>query len=539
MAAQGSFKRINNYSKVLSKHCRKQSVLIYILCGLQAFFMLFRILAFDDSNGAYTDFYVIGRLFGIAAALSGVLIIPAVFRELYNRQFADVEYSLPMSASERFSSKLLTLLKNHLLPFIICQTAVLVLGIIMLSAKSVEMLVHVYLDNLLDLLFTDAVSLLCVSCCGCLAECIYTPLFSAAALSLLFPLLYNKFIVILSGRIIVSETVRNFYIGYPMINNLIINGELFDLPDNIYNDSTYSVSPAVWIIPLVLNLLICIGLIYLAFRIYRKRSGLNTGKPMVFKAFRTVFIALVTLTVILVFFMNSFYLSIFVGMLIFLGISITSNRAKISMRDLAFMMAGYLGCLAAVLITGFISYITGGFGHLRAAVPDEYNSDNAYVTVYMVSEDYEYKEYLVSRKMQKCSKEGNLPESAVADIDDINTVFDEVGSLDKRFKKSLGENIADYLDLVRYEDNYSYYLYDKTWSSGDIEVAAEKARLVGENGNDPYFEIETREKMLIHVDLETLENYRSKLESRGFLSEKYSRSEDYDSDYVDHYETMA
>ena len=103
MAAQSSFKRINNYSKVLSKHCRKQSMLIYILCGLQAFFMLFHILAFGDPNGAYMDFYVIGRLFGIAAALSGVLIIPAVFRELYNRQFADVEYSLPMSSSGVFT----------------------------------------------------------------------------------------------------------------------------------------------------------------------------------------------------------------------------------------------------------------------------------------------------------------------------------------------------------------------------------------------------------------------------------------------------
>ena len=513
MAVQSSFKRINNYSKVLYKQCRRQSVLILILCAIQALLMIVHNVSFGRIIGGEADFFVIGRMFGLAAALAGVLIVPAVFRELYNRQFADVEFSLPLSASERFRSKLLVLVKHHFLPFMICQTLVLVLSVIQLSPDDAELILHAYLDSVVSLLFTDAVSLLCVSCCGSLAECIYTPLLSSAALSMLFPLCYRKFVMFTAGRMTVPMSGESFYLGYPMVNNFITSGEPFEVPDVIYSIPSWYDRPAEWIIPPVINILLCAAMIFLAYRIYRKRSGLNTGRPMVFKAFRIAFTALVTLTVIIYFFLNSFYLAIFVGLLAFLGISIMSKRAKVSLRELAIMMSGYLGCLAAVLITGFVSYVTGGFGYLKSAVPEVFDSDSTCLNVYMVTDKYEYTESLISRKqwedpLKKTPDEIYFSESTVASFDDVKTVFDEVSSLDKRFSKSLGGNIADYWDLIMYEDNDYFSFYDNKRAPGTILAAA------------GMWDSDEREEIMINVDLDTLEDYRSKLEERGFLTER-------------------
>ena len=58
----------------------------------------------------------VGLLLLCAGALMGPVFAVGVFREMHNRQQSDVIFALPMSAGERYVSKLLALVYLHILP---------------------------------------------------------------------------------------------------------------------------------------------------------------------------------------------------------------------------------------------------------------------------------------------------------------------------------------------------------------------------------------------------------------------------------------
>ena len=201
MAAQTSLNRISAYSKVLSKNCRKQSMLTLTLCALGALLCCIHFIAFGEiDNSGAREFLEIATLVNAAAALSGVLLIPAIFRELYNRQYADVEFSLPMSASERYRSKLLVLIKYHLIPFAAAQLVILISGLVFVKGDTAACIVSMVMVNMARMLFTDAVSLVCISSCGCIVECIYTPLCLGVALPVIPTEFMRKIVQTLSYR---------------------------------------------------------------------------------------------------------------------------------------------------------------------------------------------------------------------------------------------------------------------------------------------------------------------------------------------------
>ncbi len=525
MAAQSSQKRIANYSRVLSKNCRKQSWLIIILCGLQTLMSVFQFVAFGRL-GTDNNFYSFGSKFGLAAALAGVLIVPAVFKEVYNRQFADVEFSLPMSASERFRSKLLVLAKDHLLPFFIAQLVILTVALITVPSEQCALIVKDFLSNIINLVFTDAVALLCVSCCGSLAECIYTPVLAAAAASLILPMSYYKYVILLSGRSDTPSGVSGFPVGYPAASGIVENG-LFDRDYESEANVLDSIGVGRVVLMLVINLLICTALVFLAYRFYKKRNGLNVGKPIVFKSFRIVFTALVSLTVIVIFFLNSFYLSILVGLLAFIGISISAKRAKISLRDLALWLAGFAGCVFSVVAVAFAPYITGGFGHLKAASSEAFDSEDAFIGVYLVTEKFEYRAELFSRSSEKADRgkvEQERYEALVkqygdkmfADKGKIDEIISEIASFDGRYGKSFFENLKDYLNVVRYEIKDSFGYDD--WKSGDIIVTvATQEPGSYKLGNDTI-------NFCIHTSEENVKEYLEKLRARGLVIYEYDKS---------------
>ncbi|SDB37284.1 hypothetical protein SAMN02910317_01820 [Ruminococcaceae bacterium FB2012] len=510
MAAQSSQKRIANYSRVLSKNCRKQSWLIIILCGLQTLMSVFQFVAFGRL-GTDNNFYSFGSKFGLAAALAGVLIVPAVFKEVYNRQFADVEFSLPMSASERFRSKLLVLAKDHLLPFLIAQLVILTVALITVPSEQCALIVKDFLSNIINLLFTDGISLLCVSCCGCLAECIYTPLLSAAALSLILPLSYVKFFVLLAGRLDVPSGVSGFPIGYPFVNDLISNSDYY------YQTSFFSsISIGMTVMMLVINMLFCAALILLAFRIYRKRNGLNVGKPMVFKAFYRVFVAVVSLAIILLFFLNSFYLSIFVGLLAFLGISVTTKRAKMKLRDLEFWLLGFVGCLFSVVAVGFVAYITGGFGHLKAPAAEIFNNDQTFIRVQMFAGKYEYDAETIADNEEsiKYAKENGFDERAITSKAKTDEIIAETSDMDKRYNSSLFENLLDYICAIRFENYIQETIYDGS-ISGTVSVSVYIIQ-------DDYSWCDERINFTVRTTKEAIGEYFEKLKERGLFTEIYN-----------------
>ena len=71
----------------------------------------------ESVTNSYTG-YGLAQAGSVAIALCAVFTVFTLFHELYSKPHADLAYSLPASAKERFFSKLLTLLKLHILPVI-------------------------------------------------------------------------------------------------------------------------------------------------------------------------------------------------------------------------------------------------------------------------------------------------------------------------------------------------------------------------------------------------------------------------------------
>ena len=108
-----------------------------------------------------------------AIAICGIFTVFILFHELYSKPHADLVYSLPSSSKERFFSKLLTLLKLHILP-VIFWNIIQFIAILLTTDITLNMLarysaVFMFLQ-LSTSLFVILAVLLCMICCGRLAE---------------------------------------------------------------------------------------------------------------------------------------------------------------------------------------------------------------------------------------------------------------------------------------------------------------------------------------------------------------------------------
>ena len=456
METQRSSKRITDYSKVLRKNCSKQFKLIAVLSGLSAFLCIFHFISVGTLRFDYMDnFYNYGKKFSLAAALAGVLLVPPVFKELYNRQFADVEFSLPLSAAERFKAKLLVLVKCHFIPFVISQAAVALTALTLIPSGQLKIVMLDIICSLVNMLFTDAIALICVSSCGHIVECIYTPVLLAAASSLIFPLGLFKLVILLSGRNTNTTNFLNIPIGYPGFYDLIYDPETSSYSARIANSDSGTV--ITWFVMLLVNIAICVGLIMLAYRIYRKRNGLSVDKPIVFGAFFHIFRTIVAVAVILLFFMNSLYIAVFVGLLLFLGISVSAKRRNFSMKDLESCLLGFCGCIVSILAIGFVSYMTCGFGYASMKTDKVFDSPKADCTVDLITERYYYRVYLLPKDFKNQSYFSNLPDYRFADKEKTDQLYKEINSLDKRHSLSFTENLSNYLNMVRFENGHGEF----------------------------------------------------------------------------------
>lgn len=220
-----------------------------------------------------------------AIAICGIFTVFILFHELYSKPHADLVYSLPSSSKERFFSKLLTLLKLHILP-VIFWNIIQFIAILLTTDITLNMLarysaVFMFLQ-LSTSLFVILAVLLCMICCGRLAEMLYTAVIITAC-----------------------EVALPACIHYSTINPYTVQ-YLYDL-ENFFNYCpVWSALPAK---PMDLGystnlLLLLIGstifsalLITLLYFLYKKRDGKDTGKPFVFSAYREIILILAVVTV--------------------------------------------------------------------------------------------------------------------------------------------------------------------------------------------------------------------------------------------------
>ena len=238
-----------------------------------------------ESETNYYEGYAIAYVCIAAIALCAVFTVFTLFRELFSKPHADLAYSLPVGAKERFFSKLLTLLKLHILP-VIFWNIIQFIAILLTTDITLNMLarysaVFMFLQ-LSTSLFVILAVLLCMICCGRLAEMLYSAVIITAC-----------------------EVALPACIHYSTINPYTVQ-YLYDL-ENFFNycpvwsalpaklmDLGYSTNLLLLLIGSTIFSALLITLLYF---LYKKRDGKDTGKPFVFSAYREIILILAVVTV--------------------------------------------------------------------------------------------------------------------------------------------------------------------------------------------------------------------------------------------------
>lgn len=206
------------------------------------------------------------------------------FRELFSKPHADLAYSLPVGAKERFFSKLLTLLKLHILP-VIFWNIIQFIAILLTTDITLNMLarysaVFMFLQ-LSTSLFVILAVLLCMICCGRLAEMLYTAVIITAC-----------------------EVALPACIHYSTINPYTVQ-YLYDLETSLTTALYGALSQqSLW--TSATPQISCFFLLeapflstahHTAVLSLQKRDGKDTGKPFVFSAYREIILILAVVTV--------------------------------------------------------------------------------------------------------------------------------------------------------------------------------------------------------------------------------------------------
>ncbi len=352
--AQTSSQRIRAYSKALAVNCRKPRIVIIISAAVATVLAIFQLAAVGTLRYGYSDIYRLSTFIFFISIGCGVFLIPPLFKELYNRQFADVEFSLPMSSSERYLAKILAIVKYHILPIAASQAVVLTAAMILIGGRTMKGFVIYAILLLTALVFIDAVAVFCVCCCGSLAECIYTPVIFSAILTLLPAAFYGNVIANTANVGTNLSTAFRSWALFPVI-------VLYDESSLFEYASFYNIS-AEFIISTIVNVLIWVGVVFLTLRIYKRRDGLQTGKPFVHRPFYYAFVYLGVSAVLTSTMFNEFYYGIIFSLLGFVIISTSAQRGKLTLRSFGFQLMHYTAALFIVMGIGYAAFITQGFG---------------------------------------------------------------------------------------------------------------------------------------------------------------------------------
>ncbi len=304
---------------------------------------------YNESITNYYQGYVIAYIGVAAVALCGVFTVFALFHESYSKSHADLAYSLPAGAKERFFSKLCTLVKLHILPVVFWNIIQFISTIITtdLSLKILSRYAAVlFLTELSTCLFVDLVVILCLVCCGRLAEVIYTAVIITACEAILPRCIVLSSISIFSTRGSDDiEIITDKWFAWSAFPAYLMDG---------YSNAL--------VLMLMGSSLLSAALICLLYFIYKKRDGRATGKPFVFTAFREIVLILGIVTV------TTYVLSdpdnivlLPVVLLSYLLIRIFSAKSTLTIAKFVKWIAVFAVYMIMIFAFNFISYLCDGF----------------------------------------------------------------------------------------------------------------------------------------------------------------------------------
>lgn len=381
----GSFKRINRSAlSELIVH-RKSHIISLILLGISGLTYLNTTMIKGDTP----DPYYLSLFFFFISLFPLFFICVNVFKDMHDVPSADVQMAMPLSAKERFLSRIMTIGYVWFFPFLTFSSFGNIGSSILNQFSehyhsSPAAISEMFAENLKIILvgicfslFIIGVTVLCACCVGSKTESIYLPGILMITISVL-PFETVNFIKSKFANISTESS------SYNILKIFGFSGILNDFEDPfsvLFN---------------ILNCILSVLLIIIAMHAYEKRDARTVGYPIVYKVFFEVVLCS-SLAVMFQLIHSSNYGVEIIALLIFFTGSIIL-RMIVSRKDITLIKILKWSGMFAVYYVLFLAFAfaackTGGFG-LKNQTPDtsKYSSKSEY-TCYISFYGFDYQNY--------------------------------------------------------------------------------------------------------------------------------------------------
>ncbi len=360
-----SYKRIYNGSTAELISHKKSRIITIILMSFAAVIYGFA----TSSRGDDVNPSGLGLFMYFAALVPLFSCCTAVFKDMHDIPTADVQMSMPLSSSERYISRLLTIVRIWFIPFLLSAAAAFLLSVMFAGSHysydyydsmDYDRLYHSEVVMAFNLkvilwftamaLFIVSVTVICQCCIGAKAESKYLPVMMIIALSIFMPVMYG---FIKDSFADVRTSSEPFIYSLWTFSALAVD---LDKGRDI--------------ILLLINCLISCGVIFAGMFICRKRDARTVGKPIVFPLFFELIAVLILSLFFVLFQMESGFVVMFIAWLGIIILRIVVSRKNFSFAKVGIWTALFVGYYIVFLLVMYIAFLTGGFGEMKK-VPEK------------------------------------------------------------------------------------------------------------------------------------------------------------------------
>lgn len=377
-----SYKRIYRASSaelISQKKTRIISIILLAFAGI--------IYGFDTaSRGDRADPSYLAVFLYFTALVPLFSCCVSVFKDMHDIPSADVSMSMPLSGIERYFSKILTIVRTWLVPFLISAAGAFLFSSMFGGSHysysfdermTYENTYHpevmmkynlqMFLWFMAAVLFIISVTAVCQCCIGAKAESRYLPVMLMTALSIFIPAVY-AFVTDSFANV----SVNSYYLEYSPLYCIWSFSALAAEFDSLKN-----------VLLMLLNCLISAGVVIGGAFICRKRDARTVGKPIVFKAFFEIIMAVtLTLFFILVHVSSGNLFVLFLGWLGSIILRIVVSRKNFSFSKIGIWTAMFAVYYVLFLVFMYIAFLTGGFGAIyKTPSADAFGGNNATIRV--------------------------------------------------------------------------------------------------------------------------------------------------------------
>lgn len=365
--SRNPFKKILRGAVAETRAHKKLWIITLVLYGVAFLLFAFNADYCWTTNSRCFEFQpsAVGAVFAVFGVLVGFFAVLNVFRDMNNQQFCDISMALPLRAGERFFSRLLSLFFMQIAPLLVStvlgNALAMLLGSFSYQTFPQMMNMPFFALPLMYLaasLFILSVTVLCVCCCGAMAESAYFSLI----LMFIINFLPQSFLSHLFENCAGYQTgfVRYTLDGFDFLQNW---GFLY-----LFGTEEEKMIPHC-----LIGCLISLAVMLLSGLIYRKRDARTVGTPIASRVFFEIVMFLGCATVFSFFaFDNAALWGVLIAAVIYIIINIIVSRAKIGVKSVLIWSGKYLATTAVCVAVFTAASVTGGFGAIALRPGAEY-----------------------------------------------------------------------------------------------------------------------------------------------------------------------